>query len=183
MGRAQFKSPACIFRTTRSWTASPPPPRDSFTELRSRLRGLHCSSPQLVQTDLVIGSLFKCHPDSHRSLLLSLSLYISRVLAACRASARPGAKGDKKGGRIHLSLQDVDCSEGDSRHYFEGEGTPSPCHPSPRLSKTPRGKALCGGGLDENAHRLLCLNTWFPVGTVQERLEGMALLEELCHLR
>lgn len=37
--------------------------------------------------------------------------------------------------------------------------------------------------VDENAHRLLCLNTWFPVGTVQERLEGVALLEELCHLR
>lgn len=32
-------------------------------------------------------------------------LSTSRVFAACQASARPGAKGDKRRGRIQLSLQ------------------------------------------------------------------------------
>lgn len=40
-------------------------------------------------------------------------------------------------------------------------------------------------GLNENdSHRLLYLNVWAPAGgTVWERLEGMALLEEICHWR
>lgn len=39
------------------------------------------------------------------------------------------------------------------------------------------------GALNENApHRLMCLNTWYPVSrTVWEGLGGVALLKEMCH--
>ena len=40
-----------------------------------------------------------------------------------------------------------------------------------------------GGGLTENGlHRLTCLNSWLPVGGIAwERLESVALLEEVSH--
>lgn len=164
MGRSEFKSLACIFLTLWSRTAASPAPRDSSTELRSRLSGFHCSGQQLVQSSVVIGSHFKCRPHSPRPLLLSLST--SRVFAGCQASARAGAKGDKKGGRIQLFLQMLTVQK-----QIQGTGVRvPPAHVTP-LTMSPCAKALCGR-LDENAHRLLCLNTWSPVGgSVWERLK------------
>lgn len=81
-----------------------------------------------------------------------------------------------------MSLQMLTVQKQIQGTTLGGEGTSQSM--SPHLSQTPCAKALCGG-LDENAQRLLCLNTWTPVGgSVWERLEGVGLLEDaVCHLR